>query len=165
MTETSRTWRKLEDVNEDICAIIVDSITTFYSSHINTAKPQDRPHVASVFAGNVNIYHNYVARLFSDNPVAMVWSAWLRSGVGDLLKKGGKEKAEKDIQMMQNIQDRKEWVGPEAVGHICKVIYKILPEGIIDNSTPIFSLTQVRGEHMGKKILCKITSKGVELVE
>ena len=146
-----------KDVAEghDVGLLAIDSITRFYNAQVNNAPPEQRPSIASRFAGKLGIWVRYLQDyMFKTKPFPVIFTAWLRSGVADVFKK--KEKAEKDAAEMVSIEALKEWTGPRAIGHWCKTIYKILPEGM-----GLCSFTQIRGEYMGKKIICKITPQGV----
>jgi len=149
----------LKDVmkKDDIAMVAIDSISRFYNVQVNNVPPQQRPSIASQFAGKLGVWTRFLQEcMFKTKPFPVIYVAWMRSSIGEVLAK--KEKTEKDVEEMISPQQLKEWTGPKALGYWSKTIYKILPAGVGK-----IQFTQIRGEHMMKQVVCKITPKGVEV--
>ena len=143
-------------MENEIALLIIDSITAWYNIQVNNALPQQRPAIASRFSGKLGIWARHLYRLMlGSKPFPVIFTAWMKSAVGDALKK-----AEKDVKEMISIEALKEWTGPRALGHWSKVIYKVLPAGFRR-----CTYTQMRGEYEGKIILCEISRNGVRFLK
>jgi len=139
----------------EIALLIIDSITAWYNIQVNNALPQQRPAIASRFAGKLGIWVRYLYRLMlNSKPFPVIFTAWMKSAVGDALKK-----AEADVKEMITTNALKEWTGPRALGYWSKIIYKVLPAGAMK-----CTYTQMRGEYEGKAVLCEISKDGVKLL-
>ena len=150
--------KTLKDIlrENEVALLIVDSVTAWYNIQVNNAPSQQRPAIASRFAGKLGIWVRHLYRLMlNSKPFPVIFTAWMKSAVGDALKK-----AETDVKEMVSTDALKEWTGPRALGYWSKVIYKVLPAG-----ARRCTYTQMRGEHEGKQILCEISKDGVKLIK
>lgn len=148
----------LRDVlkKSEIGMVVIDSISRFYNAQVNNVPPQQRPMIASNFAGKLGVWTRYLQDcMFRSRPFPMLFTAWMRSQVGQVLRK---EEVDRDVEEMNNPQQLKEWTGPKVIGSYSKVIFKVMPAGVRR-----IEFTQIRGEFMMKKVYCKITERGVEL--
>jgi hypothetical protein len=140
----------------EISMVVIDSISRFYNTQVNNVPPQQRPMIASNFVGKLGVWVRFLQEcMFKTKPFPILFTAWMRSQVGQVLKK---EDVDRDIEEMSNPQQLKEWTGPKVIGSYAKVIFKVMPAGIKK-----IEFTQIRGEFMMKKAYCRITERGVEL--
>jgi len=162
--EKERERFTLKDVlkRDEISLVAIDSVSRFYNSQVNNAPPPQRPGIAAKFAGKLGIWVRFMQDLmFRSRPFPVILTAWMRSGIGDILRDAEKKKekkVEEDVEEMLSPQQLKEWTGPKALGYWSKTIYKIMPAGV-----GRIQFTQIRGEQMMKQAYCRITDRGVEL--
>jgi hypothetical protein len=142
----------------EIGLVAIDSVSRFYNAQINNVPPQQRPQVASQYVGKLGVWIRFMQDIMfrQQKPFPIIFTAWMRSGVGKALQKD----AEKDAAELTSPQQEKEWTGPKAIGYWSKAIYRVEPVGV-----KRVRFTQIRGELMMKNIVCGITERGVELAE
>jgi len=162
-------YRTLKDLmmEHEVGLLVIDSITSWYNYQVTNAELPEMSRVAARFEGKVGMWSRYLFHLMlnSGKPFPVIYIGWMKSPVGKILSDAEKKKkTQEDIQEMLSPEERlikrKEWKGPRALGHWCKVIYKVLPE-----KPGICSYTQMRGEYMGKSVLCEISKDGVKLIK